>query len=171
MPGILHHPHLLECTAFTLSGEAVPNLFNLGIRYHENGNVHHFVRVYVPVEFQAELSNGTIKALHLEPLVRGEVASQLLEGSPDYLVMGLITKQRSRLGLSPKAFRQAHSRRLFWSLLAYVIALAVLPFSFSTVVGGFSLIVGTNLLRSARSIPRVPFFVAAERGWDFPKGN
>jgi hypothetical protein len=172
MPGILHHPYVLECTvSTTANGVVMPNLFELGIRYHESGNVQRYSRVHIPLELQTDILNANVHAVHLEPLDSAGVARRVLEGMPNYLAMGLVTKQRQRISALPRPLHRARKRREVWGLFACALSIGLLPLSLSAIVGALGLVMGTCLIRAAQQIPNRPFFISAECGWSFPGGN
>lgn len=159
MNATCHYPTEIDLNSNSFKSErAVPgNLCNLRMRYTADGQWQSFHFVWVSRKLQSALKSGDVKSLHLETLVPNGPVSRALGYPADFLVMGVTKKSGERINGVPKVMVQA--KRI--SLLTGAFACIVGTFGLHTGVvweGALGLVLGSYLIRTARSIPLKPIF-------------
>jgi hypothetical protein len=155
MNSTLHFPVQLKLEPASSTDQEQLGLL---LRYREEGSWQQFACVHVPGELRSALASGKVRALHLECLDATGVTRRCLPGMPAGLVMGVELDDGSRAGHVPQQLRRARCLRLVGGSLLCLLGIAALAAAHPW-AGALSMLIGSHALRTARSIPHVPFLV------------
>lgn len=153
-----HRPYQVTSAPTTFSPpRAVPDIFNIRLRYREGGDWQCFSLVHIPPSVQNAFEQGIVYGLHLEALETNGAASRSLQGQPRYVILGVELADGSKVTSIPSAFHAVFRRKIAITgavlLTGGILAVTLFPW-----VGGLLTGLGTHFARTAMGLPRKPFW-------------
>jgi hypothetical protein len=130
----------------------VPELFGIELRYRPGGEPERYSCVHIPKTLQPALASGEVKTVYIETLGFGSLASRCLPNSPEFVVLGVETREGEKLTEVPKALKMAKRICLVTGTASCAIGAALLVSS-QAWLGAIALVLGTHCWRTALQVP------------------
>lgn len=149
----LHKPVALEASV------CPDGTYLLHLQYRRGGSWQTFTSVHVPPVLATALSSDA-ESLHLETLQVNGYPQYCLPSAPDYLLIGVQTRDGVQHSHVPAQFTRARRKR-FWRGLALCAAgLVALPWHpLAAAVGALLLVFGSHEVRTSQEFACRPFHV------------
>lgn len=130
----------------------VPELFGVEIRYRPDGEPDRYSGVHIPKSLRPALFNGEVKTVYMETLGFDSLASRCLPNSPEFIVLGVETREGEKITEVPKALKTARRLCFLIGTVACTLGAGLLTESYAW-LGAIALLIGTHCWRTAYQVP------------------